>query len=575
MRWLWVLALVSSASAAPRSRPFVQTPGIALGKAVNASAFCEASQRAVFRLFDGNVISVGTDGVVKQLGMTTTAAGVMACDRNDRVAVTAGIKMFVLANGQVTQETMPFDVRYVRTLDDGAFGLVDVRGNVYRYTTSLQQTWTAGRPLFSQFELDGAGEQILQTTGSRIEITDRNGKREGPAAITGAWLDNRTIVFGDRTGMIGRWPTDQPTDKFTQVVLPKPNLRSSFIRTMFQSAGKRMIMHRNDGPIHVATFDAQGIAKTVMISRIPSGRRTMASGDAPFAFIAVNDRAVVVDLTRHAFVIDHDHPLGAVDAMAFSPDGRELAMLGGDRDILIASLDGKRTRRLTTTQFVRAPLQWAPDGTLIAGTLGAGHLRFSLDGTLETRKERTVGFTPTGGAITVSAQQRTVVIDRGHSEQTFPITDKLFGVIRAEVTDRYLVLRASKRVEVFALSALPGAAPVLRSREKTFLRDSALLGDRNLYYLDDQGWLYWADAKSEKQLDRYLGGTIAVTADRKRLAIASVMGIDVYDTLGNRIAQLTTRANVLALAWSPDRRTLAVATRDGVELWTVPIDEWL
>ena len=553
----------------------MQTPGIALGKAVNASAFCEGSQRAVFRQFDGTVISVGTDGVVKQLGATSSAAAAMACDRNDRVIVTAGLKMFVLANGQVTQETLPADVRYARVLDDGAFGLVDVKGNVYRYTTTLQQTWTAGRPLFSQFELDGAGEQILQSTGSRIEITDRNGKRQGPMAITAAWLDNKTVLFGDRTGMIGRWPTDQPTDKFTQIVLPKPALRTTFIRTIFQSAGKRMIMHRNDGPIHVASFDAQGIAKTVMISRIPQGRRTMASGDAPFAIIAVNDRAVVVDLTRHAFVIDHDHPLGAVDAMAFSPDGRELAMLGGDRDVLIASLDGKRTRRLSTpNSFVRAPLRWAPDGTLIAGSLGQQLLRWSLDGTLETRNERTVGFTPAGGSITLT-QQRTVVIDRGHSEQTFQITDQLFGVIRADVTDRYLVLRASKRVEVYVLSGIPGAAPVLRSREKTFLRDAALVGDRNLYYVDDQGWLYWADGKSEKQLDRYIGSTTAVTDDRKRFAIASVMGIDVYDTLGNRIAQLTTRANVQALAWSPDRRTLAVATRDGVELWTVPIDEWL
>ena len=542
---------------------------------VTTSAYCETSKRAVFRLVDGALVSATLDGVVTQLGSAGSAGGMMACDKSDRIFVAVGTTLQIVQAGQTTTEKLPVDVRYIRTLDDGSVGLVDIKGNIYRYATSLQQTWTTGRPMFGQFELDGAGDQILAIAGTRVEITDRSGKRPGPVAVTAAWLDNKTVMFGDRSGLVGKWSTDADIEKLTKIELPAPLQRTTFIRTLFQRAGKRMIMYRNDGPIHVASFDAQGAAKTVMISRIPSGRRSMATGDAQSAIIAVNDRAIVVDLTRPAFAIDHDHPLAAVDAIAFSPDGRSLAMLGGDRDILIASLDGKPTRRLTTTApFVRGPLLWLPDGTLIASTVGAGSLRWSFDGTVETRKERALGFTRSGGAITITRELK-VVIDRGHSEHTFQITDKQFGVMRADVTDRYLVLRGTKRVDVFALYGAPGAAPLLRTKDRTFLREAVLVGDRNLMYLDDQGMLLWTDGKAVRELDRYISPAVAVSADRRRTAVAAVHEIHVYDTLGNVTARLQTRARTHAVAWSPDLRTLAVATRDGVELWTVPIDERL
>ncbi len=569
VRWSWLLVLVaSSAHAAPRMTPFVETPGIALGGVITAAAFCETTQRAVFRLTDGNVVAVGSGGGVTKLGSVGAAVGGhMVCDRTDRIVVGTGKKLITLSGGVTKTETTPAAISYLRVLDDGAIGIVEQSGAVSRFGTTRQQVWTTGRVMLHPLELDGTGERIVSTVGNTVEVTDRNGKRNGPVAMSVTWVDSSTVLYADRLGLVGRWQIDKPTDQFTKVEQLSPPHRIGF-RVTFHRAGKRMLLVRNDGPITVLALD--GSSQPVMTSRLPNGRRMIAAGDVPFAFVAVIDRAVMVDLTRSSYAIDHDRQLGPVDGMAFSPDGRSLAMLSSHRDIIIAPLTGSSYRTLSTTHFVHGPLTWAPDGTLFAAG-GPGHVRWNLDGTVEARNERALGFTSTGAPVTLSRDSR-LVIERGHVEQSFPI-DRAFGVMHVAVTDRYLVARGIKRVEVYALSSAD-ARPVRRTRDRSFLRDAVLVGETNVMYVDDSLTLYLADAKGDRELHRYTTAPmLAASPDRKRVAAASRDTVTIWDDRGQRTAELTTGSFVRSLVWSPDLRTLAVSTRDGIELWTIPTDE--
>ena len=579
VRWLCVVALLAvatTARAAPRMTPFLQTPGVPLGGNVNSATFCDASKRAVFRLDSSHVVAVDATGAVKSLGNAgvVSFAALMVCDRKDRIVIAAGKKLITLVNNTTKTEAVPADVRHMRVLEDGTVGVVDNAGTVYRYDgTTLTTLWSARRSMPLPMELDGKAEQILVVTAGHVQITDQTGPHEGPTALTAAWLDNTTVLFGDRNGVISKWLQSEPQDRYSRVAELPPRAKgpgSVFTRAFFQRAGGRIVVQRNnDGPFFSYELDAKNVVTTTtQISRIPLGRRFIATGDATFAVVSVNDRALVVDLTRSSYVVDFQHALTAVDSMAFSPDGRSLAMFGGDRDVIVASLiDRSSFRHLETTSFVRGPLRWAPDGTIFMGN-AAGHVRWNLDGTVDERRERSVGFTSNGGLITITRDLR-VTIDRGHSEQSLQLLDRTFGVAKAEVVDHFLVLRGVKRVEVYDLNS-PLADPIVRTQNHSFLREAAFVGS-SVIYLDEQGGLNFADGKTERQIDKIAGvPAFAISADTKRLAIANKTTITIYDDRGREVAKLSPSANVQSIAWSPDLRTLAVATRDGVELWTIP-----
>jgi hypothetical protein len=317
-----------------------------------------------------------------------------------------------------------------------------------------------------------------------------------------------------------------------------------------------VLLQRNDGPITVIAMD--GASKPVVTSRIPAGRRVIAAGDVPFAFVAVIDRAIMSDLTRSSYAIDHDRRSSPSTGWR-SSRGRSLAMLGGDRDIIITPLARTSYRRLSTTHFVRGPLRWAPDGTLFAVS-GGGHVRWNLDGTVEARTERALGFTSTGAPITLSRDSR-IVIERGLSEQSYAI-DRSFGVTSADVTDRHLMVRGIKRVEVYALSSAD-ARPVRRTRDRSFLRDAVLVGEANVMYLDDpHAYLPMRRETMSPSLPR----ADARQSRRTRVAIAT--GIPSRSGRARSAPSNSPRAR-RDHRLVTDLRTLAVSTRDGIELWTI------
>lgn len=554
--------------------PLLPIPGIQLGAQAQAAAFCETSQRAVLRLVDGRVVAIDASGALHEIGRVgMLPAGMLMCDRRDRIVVAAGRQLVVLANGAATSLRLPADAVHARVLADGAVGVVVQTGVVYRYTTRLAEAWRAGRPVLAPVELDGTGERLVRIAAGRIEVSDRGGHRAGPNALSATWIDDSTVAFSDRTGLVARWPIDAPPESFAKLTrLESPSL-PRFVRVLLQRAGHRRVLAQlGSGPLHALALDGPGatLTRTTLVSRLPPGGRLVAAGGA-FAVVAVRDRAVIVDLARGGFASPPHLPLVPPEAIAFSPDGRALAMLGGDGDVIITALDRSTSRRLTTTGFVRGPLRWAPDGTVLASTPG-NQVRWRLDGSVDVRRERAVGFTPMADPITVTRDLR-VHIERGPFVRTVQLQDRTFGVLEADASDRHLLLRGLRRVEIRALADGDDAPAVVRTRDRQFLRAAALVGrdQPRAMFVDSTGDLVLADRTSERILDRVTGMPLLATSpDRARVAIAAARELSVWDAAGRRVARVTTGADIVALAWSPDLRTLAAATRDGIELWTFP-----
>lgn len=574
LRWL-VLAVilgVSTVHAAPRVMPFLPTPGIRLPGNAIGGAFCTRSQRAILRLDKNTLVSIDASRTLREVATLPPGLPLapMMCDpAKDRIYIGANRQLVTIENGQVTTEKTTFELRDMRALADGTLLLLDAAGNVSRWDgTTATPLWSMGRVAIPMSTLDTTGEKVLSTLGGRIEVATKSGKKlVGPNALVATWLDDKTVLFSWRSGLVARWAIDAPaTDWYKVDEVPA---RRSFVRTMLYRAGKRFIAERIDGVIRTISIDNKGIASSSSITRVPLGRRTVAAGDAPFAVIAVNDRAFVVDVTRPSQAIDISLPGGAVEALAFSPDGRELAMLAG-QDIVVASVDRTAFRKLVIPTFTRGPLLWAADGTLLVMN-NAVHVRFNPDGTTDQRKVRTVGFTPAGNPITVTRDQR-IIVDRGHSEQVFKIPERSFSILKIEVTDRLVMMRSARRIDIYALDAPDGMPPIRRTRESNFMRDGALLGENSILFVDDTNSLFLADDAGEHALGKLQGFPIlAVSRDRKRVALATQETVAVYDDHGRSIETFTvTVGPIRALAWSPNLHTLAVAGRDGVELWTIP-----
>jgi hypothetical protein len=108
----------------------------------------------------------------------------------------------------------------------------------------------------------------------------------------------------------------------------------------------------------------------------------------------------------------------------------------------------------------------------------------------------------------------------------------------------------------------------------SFAKASVFVGDATpaLIYFDEMNKLWITDASGDRELGTFASRITALAAspDRKRVAVANNKSVTILDERGTKILDFATAAFVQAFAWSPDLRTLAVSTRTGVELWTIP-----
>lgn len=573
------VAHAAPAPGQPRMQPLWPMAGVALKGQVRDGTFCETARQAAFRLDDGAVITVDETGTITERGNSGVIAigPPMTCDRKDRIWVGSEHTLVMLAPNRAPERktvAVKDAIRLVRALDDDSLAIVDHRGGVYRYGATLEERWVASPPP-GQLALDGSGERILTIVRDRIEIRSPTGTQIGPAANAAGWITDGMIAFADRTGKISRWAIGTPVEQAVVVAQMPPHPRSPAMRLTFARAGLGRIAVTRDfeGPLLVLAFDAAGgLASSVQHSRMPNGSRRFAFGGLPWGVLGAGARVhIVPDLAQPTFVIDHEHPLAVVDAMVFSPDGRSLAVLGGDRDVLVYGLARRSViRRLASpATTVRGPLRWFPDGTIDVGIFGTP-TRWNPDGTVEVRR-RALGFTDLGHPIVLDQITRQISIDHGHSMQALPILERPLAIHEAEVTGTMLFVRAARRCELHDLRAPVTSPPTLRTKDRGSIQNAVLVAGPAIMYVDESGTLYLADAKTERVLDKRPGKRLlAAASDGQRVAFAARNALTIYDEHGTTLETLATRNEVTALAWSPDRHTLAVATKDGIDLWTFP-----
>jgi len=244
-------------------------------------------------------------------------------------------------------------------------------------------------------------------------------------------------------------------------------------------------------------------------------------------------------------------PIGSV---AFSPDGRLLA-LGGQQQVRI--LDGASGAPIATlsgaTELVRS-LAWSPDGSLLAGVGGAPSSQGEIlvwHTTDWTEASRTtshrdtiydVAFSPSGDALVTASYDRLIkswrVNTAGHLELNRDLKDHIDAAFAADFTsDGKTVLSASADRTVKAWDSRSGKRLLTISDATKALTCMAIAPERSEVAAGgrDQSIRIWSFAGEKGSLLR---------------------------------ASFAHKGSVLCLAYSPDGTLLASAGEDGrVKIW--------
>ncbi|MFF5209596.1 WD40 repeat domain-containing serine/threonine protein kinase [Streptosporangium sp. NPDC000396] len=327
--------------------------------------------------------------------------------------------------------------------------------------------------------------------------------------------------------------------------------------------------------------------------------------------LAVVDRGRLTlwDVSTRRRSLTVDGVTGRVRAVALSPDGRRLAV-GGDTSVRV--WDVRRGMRISQFGQGAGRLSFSPGGRLLAGVTAGGHGEV-WDLTSETRVldlpgVRDVKVSPDESLAAVSFHdgryelrdwRRLLLTDRGEVVSFSPdsratAVSRDGGIrLRDVATSRWnddAIEKVRPRSAVFSqdggyLAAYDGTAVGLWSATGTrLLRHPAgdLVtglrfgpGARTLSYLLANGSVVVLDIADLTRPPEAAGGVrAAVFAPGAGVAVLQRREIELWDVSNRRtLARLSTsRSSPVAMAFSPDGRTLALGTARParVTLWDVP-----
>lgn len=282
--------------------------------------------------------------------------------------------------------------------------------------------------------------------------------------------------------------------------------------------------------------------------------------------------------------------LSRVDALAFSPDAALLASGGGDQTVRIWNWrEGRELRRFLGCEGAITAIVWEPDGRqVVVGSADGRVRRFDLDGPppATTRRLRVLAdgrlgdalLTPEGDRILVTTPDRNVGVYESSSLRWLGGCGALFQPVAALPTGQILgmgpdfSLRRQRPGETAYDEVVKPFWPVTNapltmtrtSRDGSLLACVSEAGDLWGFDLKASGWRFQTRPEPD-----WLAA-VDVSPDSRLVVAGGDSGIAhlIEGGSGQVRAQLATGHPIQTLQIGPGQRTLAVARQDGfVEVW--------
>ncbi len=567
-----VVALHTVALAAPKPQiaGVLEAPGIALGQHVIATAFCDSSARAVLLLLNGDVVAVDAAAKMTSIGNIggTAPRASMACDRSDRIVVARKGELVVFDRGAMTTVkasiTMPIAGR---TLADGSVAFAS-SGTVVHWDGTQVDEWSFPPPAYlDKAAISGDGRAIAGFVKGVTTVFDAAGTfaTPPPRASAVAWAPDSQSLFATTQQGLLRWKVGAAA---TDVTVVDAKLRGHTIGV----AGRRLVVITM-GSTNVIELDAKGapVGATVSSTRWPGAFAHLAAGDAPFAVVAGDQRAYVLDLTTSGPLIDAQHVVGSIRGLAFSPDGRSLAFGGGANDIVVADVvTGAITERLPVKMLGVDQVRWTRDAIIVAGfrTL------------VKWNRDRAMTETTTSVGSTVDEAGE--IVDGATACGKLPPPGPMTGFgpppapTRVDASSVYFAAACRQGLTVFRAKDL---TVVAQTTARPYAFALGLAGKQPRAFYAERLDIHAVDAKGDTRvitLPRLTGTpvgailSIVASRDRRRLAVAMTDQLVIIDVARMAPVMAEPTTDVSAIAWSPDGKQLAVAHRAGIDMWTLP-----